>query len=76
MGKVKVLVAHCCLTLCDPMDCSPRGSSVRGILQARILVWIAISFSRGFSQLRDQTPIQNKKFKVVLFFSNQKHGKK
>ena len=38
-----------CLTLCDPMDCSPPGSSVYGIIQARILEWIAISFSRGFS---------------------------
>ena len=35
--------------LCDPMDCSPLGSSVHGIFQARILEWVAISFSRGFS---------------------------
>ena len=41
---------------CDPMDCSPPGSSVSGILQARILAWIAISYSGGFSQPRDQTP--------------------
>ena len=34
-----------CLTLCDPVDCSPPGSSVHGILQARILEWVAISFS-------------------------------
>ena len=40
-------VAQSCPTLCDPMDCSPPGSSVHGILQARILEWIAISFSRG-----------------------------
>ena len=38
-----------CLTLCDPTDCSPPGSSVHGILQARILEWVAISFSRGSS---------------------------
>ena len=38
-----------CLTLCDPMDCSPPGSSVHGILQARILEWVAIPFSRGSS---------------------------
>ena len=69
-------VSKSCPTLYNPMNCSPLGSSVHEILQARVLVWIAISFSRGFSQLRDQTPIQNKKFKVVLFFSNQKHGKK
>ena len=44
-----------CLTLCDPMDCSPPGSSVHGILQARILEWFAISFSKGSSQPRDRT---------------------
>ena len=44
-----------CLTLCDPMDSSPPGSSVHRILQARILEWVAISFSRGSSQPRDQT---------------------
>ena len=42
------------LTLCDPMDYSPPGSSVHGILQARILEWVAISFSRGFSTTRDE----------------------
>ena len=46
---------HLCLTQCDAMDCSLSGSSVHGILQARILVWTAISFSRGSSQARDQT---------------------
>ena len=44
-----------CLTLCDPMDCSPPGSSVQGILQARILEWAAIPSSRGFSWPRDRT---------------------
>ena len=38
-----------CVGLCDPMDCSPPGSSVYGISQARILEWVAISFSRGSS---------------------------
>ena len=41
--------------LCDPMNCSPSGSSVHGILQARIVEWVDISFSRGFSRPRDQT---------------------
>ena len=50
-----MLVTQLCLTLCDPMDCSPPGSSVRGILQAKILEWVAISFSRGSSQARDRT---------------------
>ena len=40
-----VLVAQSCPTVCDPMDCSPPGSSVRGILQARILEWVAMPFS-------------------------------
>ena len=53
--KVKVLVDEGCLTLCSPMDCSPQGSSVHGILQARILEWVAIPFSRGSSQPREQT---------------------
>ena len=53
--KVKMLVTQSCLTLCDPMDCSPPGSSVPGILQAKILEWAAISFSRGSSRPRDQT---------------------
>ena len=41
---------HSCLTLCDPVDCSPPGFSVHGILQARILEWVAISFSRVETQ--------------------------
>ena len=44
-----LLVAQSCLTLCDPMDCSPPGSTVHDISQARILEWIATSFSRGSS---------------------------
>ena len=44
-----------CLTLCNPMDCSWQGSSVHGILQARILKWIAMSSSRGSSRPRDPT---------------------
>ena len=53
MKKVKMLVAQSCLTLCNPMDYRPLGSSVPGILQARILEWAAIPFSRGSSQPRD-----------------------
>ena len=41
------LVTKSCLTLVTPMDCSPPGSSVHGVFQARILEWVAISFSRG-----------------------------
>ena len=50
-----VLVAQLCLTLCDPMNCSPPGFSAHGLLQARILEWVAIPFSRGSSQPRDGT---------------------
>ena len=48
-------VAQSCPALCDPMDSSPPGSSVHGISQARILEWVAISFSRGSSQPRGRT---------------------
>ena len=53
-GLSRVLVQSC-LTLCDPMDCSLLGFSVHRILQARILEWVASSFSRGFSRPSDQT---------------------
>ena len=49
LGAVLCLVAQSCLTLCDPMDCSLPGSSVCGILQARILEWVAMPSSRGSS---------------------------
>ena len=45
-------VTQSCLTLCNPMDCSLPGSSVHGILQARILKWVVISFHRGSSRPR------------------------
>ena len=50
-----LLVTKSCLTLCDPMDCSPPASSVHGILQARTLEWGAIPFSKGSSLPRDRT---------------------
>ena len=49
--------AQSCLTLCNPMDCSPPCSSVHGIFQARVSGWVAIPFSRGSSQPRDQTEV-------------------
>ena len=52
-------VAQSCLTLCDPMDCSLPSSSVHGILQAKVLEWVAVSFSRGSSQPRDQTQVSH-----------------
>ena len=55
--KVKVLFTQSCPILCDPMNCSPPGFSVHGILKARILEWIAIPFSRGSAQLSDWTRV-------------------
>ena len=53
--KVKVLVTQSCPTLCNTMNCSPPGFSVCEILQARILEWVTIPFSRGSSPPMDQT---------------------
>ena len=50
-------VAQSCPALCDPMDCSLPGSSLHGIFQARVLEWVAISFSRGSSQSKDRTRV-------------------
>ena len=54
--RISLKVTQLCLT-CDPMDCSPPGSSVHGIFQARILEWVAISFSRGSSRPRNWTRV-------------------
>ena len=57
--------AQSCPTLCDPMDCSPPGSSVHGILQARILEWVAISFSRDLPnpEIKPGSPAQKTDYK-------------
>ena len=52
-------VAQLCLTLCDPVDCSLSGSSIHGIFQARVLEWIATSFSRGSSQPKNRTRVSH-----------------
>ena len=52
-------VAQSCPTLCDPTDCSLPGSSIHGIFQARILEWVAISFSRGSPRPRDRTQVSH-----------------
>ena len=54
---VSYSLSQSCLTFCDPLDHSPPASSVHGILQARILEWVDIPFSRGSSWFRDQTCI-------------------
>ena len=68
----KQVVSHtmcmlsCVQLFCDPMDCSSPSSSVHGILQARILEWVAISFSRGSSRPRDPNYTHYwKEFKLV-----------
>ena len=52
-------VAQLCPTLCDPMDCSLPGTYVHGTFQARVLDWVAISFSRGSSRPRGQTQVSH-----------------
>ena len=67
--------AHSCLTLCDRMDCRPPGSSVHGILQARILEWVAISSPRGSSWPRDWTPVSYISCIAGRFFTTEPLGK-
>ena len=64
-------LAQLCPTLCDPMDCSLLGSSVHGIFQARVLEWVAISFSRGFSQPKDRTQVSRIVSKTLYRLSHQ-----
>ena len=64
-----------CLTLFDPMDCSPQGFSVHGILQARILEWVVISFSRGSSWPRDGTQASWVSWIAGRFFTAEPLGK-
>ena len=56
---LKLLITKLCPTLCNHMDRSPPGFFVHGILQARILEWVSIPFSRGSSQPRDQTQVSS-----------------
>ena len=62
--------AQSCRILCDPMDGSPLSSSVHGISQAWILEWVAISYSRGSSQLRDQTSVSCIDRRILLPLSH------
>ena len=52
-------VARSCPSLCDPLDCSLPRSSVHGIFQARVLEWVAVSFSRGSSGPRDENQVSH-----------------
>ena len=71
--RVKLLQS--CPTLCDPIDCSLPGSSVHGILQARILQWVAMPSSRGFSRPRDRTHVSCGSYIAGGFFTTEPPGK-
>ena len=64
---ISVLVTKLCPTLCDPMDCSSVGSSVHAILQARILEWVALTFSRGSLFI---VPFNSTPYILPSFFSS------
>ena len=67
-----MFIAWSCLTLFNSMDCSPPGPCVHGILQPGILEWVAIPFSRGFSQSRDPTQVS---FIAGRLFTSEPPGK-
>ena len=62
-----------CLTLCDPMDCNLPGCSVHGILQVRILEWVAMPFSRGSFQPRGQTQVSRIAGRFFPFWATRAH---
>ena len=69
-------VAQLCLTLCDPIECSPPGSSIHGIFQARILEWVALFFSRGSPWPRDWTQVSRIVGRHLYHLSHQGSPKK
>ena len=78
--NMKILILCCCwvvqshfscVWLCDSLGCGPPGSSVHGIFQARILEWIAISFSRGASQQRDRTCVSCRQ--ILYCWASREH---
>ena len=72
---VLCLVTQLCPTLCNPMDSSPPGSSVHGILQARILEWVAMPSSRGFSQLGDWTQVSHIAGRFFTIWATREAGR-
>ena len=74
--KVKVLVTQSCPILCNLLDYSPPASSVHGILQARILEWVAIPFFRGSSWPRDWTWVSHVAGKFFTVWDTRKADKK
>ena len=76
-GKMSVCAKslQLCSPLCNPTDCSPPGSSVHGILQARTLEWVAMPSSRGSSRPRDQTCNSCSSYTAGEFFTTETQGK-
>ena len=72
---LELVCAQSCLTLCNPLGCSLPGCSVHGISRTRTLKWIAISFTRGSSTLRDQTPSLASPASAGRFFTSWATGK-
>ena len=72
LPAVRVKSLQSCPTLCSPVDCSPPDSSVRGLLQARTLEWVAMPFSRASSPPRDRTHVYAL---AVVFFTTELPGK-
>ena len=70
-----MLSAQSCLPFCDCVDCSPPGSSIHGVSQARVLEWVAISFSRGSCPPRDQTASLTSPALAGRFFTDELSGK-
>ena len=66
--------AQSCPTFCDPVDCSPPGFSVHGILQAGILEWVAMSSSKGSSQHKDRTHVCMSPALTSRFFNTEPPG--
>ena len=73
--SLRAKLLQSCPTLCDPMDCSPPGSSVHGIFLARILEWVAMPSSRGSSRPRDWTHVSYISYTVSKFFTTEPPGK-
>ena len=71
IGCVLCFITQSCPTLHDPMDCSLPSSSVHGILQARILEWVAMPSSRGSSQPRDGTQVSHIACRFFTVLSHQ-----
>ena len=70
-GLMCVLVAQLCPILCHLMDCSLSGSSIRGILQAKMLEWVAISFCRGSSRPRHRSKVSSIARQILYCLSHQ-----